>query len=105
VEMGTLISLEFTLYHFTLLNEFMRSRTQLARALSTSGAAGTLAADLYTFKMVSASAESMHAAQRNKSVYRPGRTNTQISRRTAPLWMACLHFRQHARPVGARDMR
>ena len=80
-------------------------RTQFTSASSIDGAAGTLDADLYTFKMALAIAESMQEAQRNKSVYRPGRTNTQTSRRTAPLWMACLHFRQHARPVGARDMR
>ena len=68
-----------------LLNEVMLSRTQLTRELSTNGAAGTLDADLYTFKMASAIAESMHEAQRSNRVYRPGRTNTQISRRTAPL--------------------
>ena len=100
------LSLELTPYHYIpLLNEVMWSRTQLARALSTNGAAGTLDAVLYTFKMVSASAKSMHAAHRTKSVHRPGRTNTQISRRTAPFLMARLHFLQHARPVGARDMR
>jgi hypothetical protein len=80
-------------------------RTQSTRALSIDGAAGTLDADLYTFNMARAIAESMHEAQRNNSVDRPGRTNTQTSRRTAPLWMAFLHFLQHARPVGARDMR
>ena len=102
---GDIITRAYALPLYFVLNELMRSRTQLARALSTSGAAGTLAADLYTFKMVSANAESMHAAHRTKSVHRPGRTNTQISRRTAPFLMARLHFLQHARPVGARDMR
>ena len=87
------------------LHEVILFRTRATDAWSTDGSAGTLDADVYTFKMARAIAESMHEAQRNKSVYRPGRTNMQISRRTAPLWMTRLHFRQHARPVGAKDMR
>ena len=83
----------------------IRPRTRAAEAGSTDGSAGTLDADVYTFKMALAIAVSMHEAQRMRSVYRPGRTNTQISRRTAPLRMVCLHLRQRARPVGARDMR
>jgi len=74
------LSLKLKPYHYTLLNEVIQSRTQLARALSINGAAGTIDADLYTFKMVSASAESMHAAHRSKRVCRPGRTNTPRGR-------------------------
>ena len=95
----------FSYLVLTCVNDDITSRTLLAMMLFTDGSAGTLDADLYTFKIVSASDESMHDAHRSKRVDRPGRTKARISRRTAPLQINLLHFRQDARPVGARDIR
>ena len=75
-----------------LLCEVILLRTRAADTRSIDGSAGTLDADLHTFMMALAIAESMHEAQRNKSVYgiAPGeQTRRSLGAQRPCEWPAC----------------